>query len=353
MGKHRIDVDGWDTLSRLLDQALELPAPQVDSWLDSLAPEFDALKPQLKRMLSRHASVETGEFLNTLPKFDLPPEDATPPRTEQPGDVIGPYRLERELGSGGMGVVWLAIRTDGLIKRPVALKLPHGAWKRAGLAERMARERTILASLTHPHIAHLYDAGVTTAGQPYLAIEYVEGTRIDVYCRERRLEARARLQLFAQVANAVAYAHGKLVVHRDLKPANILVTAEGQARLLDCGIAKLLEDGEARETQFTEISGRALTPDYASPEQILGEPLTTASDVYSLGVILYELLCDQRPYKLQRDSRGALEEAILQAEPPSPSERVDARQRRALRGDLDTVVLKALKKKPAERYATV
>ena len=182
------------TLYRLLDQALALPPPEVDPWLETLPPEFDALKPQLKRLLSHSALVETGEFLNTLPKFDLPPDDAIAPRRkEQPGDVIGPYRLERELGSGGMGVVWLAVRTDGLIKRPVALKLPHGAWKRAGLAERMAREREILASLTHPNIAHLYDAGVTAEGQPYLAIEYVEGTRVDVYCQEHQLEVRARL----------------------------------------------------------------------------------------------------------------------------------------------------------------
>ena len=354
MGKYQIDVGSWDALDRLLDQALALPPPEVDPWLETLPPEFDALKPQLKRLLSHSALVETGEFLNTLPKFDLPPDDAAaPPRTEQPGDVIGPYRLERELGSGGMGVVWLAVRTDGLIKRPVALKLPHGAWKRAGLAERMAREREILASLTHPNIAHLYDAGVTAEGQPYLAIEYVEGTRVDVYCQEHQLEVRPRLELFAQAAKAVAFAHGKLVVHRDLKPANILVTAEGQVRLLDFGIAKLLEGGQARETRFTELSGRAMTPDYASPEQILGEPLTIASDVYSLGVILYELLCDQRPYKLQRDSRGALEDAILQTDPPLPSVVADARRRPALRGDLDTVVLKALKKKPADRYPTV
>ena len=160
MDKYQIDVGSWETLNRLLDQALELPPTAIDPWLETLAPEFEALKPQLKRMLSRHALVETGDFLNTLPKFDIPPESA-PPRTEQPGDVIGPYRLERELGSGGMGVVWLAVRTDVLIKRPVALKLPHGAWKRAGLVERMAREREILATLAHPNIAHLYDAGVT------------------------------------------------------------------------------------------------------------------------------------------------------------------------------------------------
>ncbi|HEX6530813.1 MAG TPA: protein kinase, partial [Burkholderiales bacterium] len=257
------------------------------------------------------------------------------------------------LGSGGMGVVWLAHRSDGLIARPVALKLPHGAWRRAGLAERMAREREILASLAHPHIARLYDAGVTAEGQPWLAIEYIEGLRVDEYCRVRALDVRARLELFAQAANAVAYAHGKLVVHRDLKPANILVTADGQVHLLDFGIAKLLEDGAAHETHFTQMTGAALTPDYASPEQILGEPLTIASDVYSLGVILYELLCEQRPYRLQRDSRGALEEAILQADPVPPSELVDARRRPAVRGDLDTIALKALRKKPADRYPTV
>ncbi len=349
MGRYPIDAGRWKVLSQLLDQALELQPAALAGWLDSLSPEFDALKPQLRRMLSRHTQVETGDFLNTLPKFAPEPEAVV--HTEQPGDVIGPYRLERELGSGGMGVVWLARRTDAMIGRAVALKLPHGAWKRAGLADRMAREREILASLTHPNIARLYDAGVTAAGQPYLAIEYIEGRRIDEY--SRALDVRQRLELFAQAAQAVAYAHGKLVVHRDLKPANILVTEDGQVHLLDFGIAKLLEDGETRATRFTEIAGHALTPDYASPEQILGEPLTIASDVYSLGVILYELLCDQRPYKLQRDSRGALEDAILQADPALPSELADARRRPAVRGDLDTIALKALKKNPADRYPTV
>ena len=170
---------------------------------------------------------------------------------------------------------------------------------------------------------------------------------------QQSLDVKARLRLFAQVMDAVAYAHGKLVVHRDLKPANILVSADGQVKLLDFGIAKLLEDGETRETRVTELSGRALTPDYASPEQLRGEPLTIASDVYSLGVVLYELLCGQRPYKLARESRSALEDAILQAEPPAPSSVVPAARRRELRGDLDTIVLKALKKKSEERYATV
>jgi serine/threonine-protein kinase len=354
MTKLRIDPTTWETLNRLLDEALEQPPATLPQWLDNLAPEFDALAPKLRELLAHRGALETADFLLTLPRVEIQPgafvDDSA--HAERPGREIGPYRLVRELGSGGMGVVWLAERTDGLIKRPVALKLPHGAWKRAGLAERMAREREILATLTHPNIAHLYDAGVTADGQPYLAIEFVEGTRLDVYCREQRLDVKARLRLFAQVVRAVAYAHGKLVVHRDLKPANILVSAEGQARLLDFGIAKLLDEGQARETEFTALSGRALTPDYASPEQILGEPITIASDVYSLGVVLYELLSEQRPYKLERDSRGALENAILQVEPPRPSEVGDTPWRKSLRGDLETIVLTAMKKNPAERYAT-
>jgi eukaryotic-like serine/threonine-protein kinase len=355
MQKVQIDVATWATLNRLLDEALEHPVAQLPQWLDDLAPQFDGLKPRLRELLSRTGLLETDEFLHTLPKFELEPGDeaAAPARAEQPGQEIGPYRLVRELGSGGMGVVWLAERTDGLIDRPVALKLPHGAWKRAGLAERMARERAILAALTHPNVAHLYDAGLASDGQPYLAIEYIEGRRIDVFCDAHSLDVKARLRLFAQVADAVAYAHGKLIVHRDLKPANILVSADGRVKLLDFGIAKLLEDGETRETRVTELSGRALTPDYASPEQLRGEPLTIASDVYSLGVVLYEMLCGQRPYKLARASRCALEDAILQAEPPAPSSVAPAARRRELRGDLDTIVLKALKKKSEARYATV
>ena len=194
MQKLQIDADTWATLNRLLDEALEQPAAQRPAWLETLAPEFDGLKPRLRELaLARRLQIETDDLLNTLPKFELEPGDLAQHRgrAEQPGDEIGPYRLVRELGSGGMGVVWLAERTDGLINRPVALKLPHGAWKRAGLAERMAREREILASLAHPNIAHLYDAGVTADGQPYLAIEYVEGMRIDVYCR-RAAARRAR-----------------------------------------------------------------------------------------------------------------------------------------------------------------
>jgi serine/threonine-protein kinase len=217
----------------------------------------------------------------------------------------------------------------------------------------MAREREILATLNHPNIARLYDAGITTEGQPYLALEYVEGRRIDEFVAEGSLDLRRLLSLFLQVTDAVAHAHSHLVVHRDLKPSNILVTDGGHTRLFDFGIAKLLEQGEARETELTEQSGRALTLDYASPEQIAGAPIGTGSDVYSLGVVLYELLTQVRPYRLKRDSRGALEEAILHADPAKPSDVAGENSvRKALRGDLDWIVLKAIAKERDRRYAS-
>ncbi|HEY8508484.1 MAG TPA: protein kinase [Steroidobacteraceae bacterium] len=352
-----MDLATLSALSRLLDEALELPPEQRSDWLEALPPEYEPFKSHLRTLLQRTGAMETDDFLRTVPKFDLPStehgEDAQP-GGDAAGDTIGPYRLIRALGSGGMASVWLAERTDGMLKRPVALKLPYGGCKRVGLAERMAREREILETLDHPHIARLLDAGLSEQGRPFLALEYVQGEPIDAYCAQHALDLRARLRLFIQIADAVAYAHTKLVVHRDLKPANILVTPEGQAKLLDFGIAKLLEQGLARETQLTQFTGRALTPDYASPEQIAGEPITTASDVYSLGVLLYELLTGNRPYRLKRDSSRALEQAILNVEPVRPSESVaDPAMRRALRGDLDTIVLKAMKKAPEQRYSTV
>jgi serine/threonine-protein kinase len=355
MPKLEIDPHTWVELNQLLDSALDQPAAQRAEWIERLAPRYDALKPRLRDLLSRSGPLDDSAVLGTLPRFALDTDDseAADAIGDRPGDQVGPYRLLRELGQGGMGTVWLAERSDGLIERPVALKLPHGASERAGLALRMARERRILASLTHPNIARLYDAGLTPEGRPFLALEYIEGRQIDGYCRERQLDLKSRLRLFAQVAHGVAHAHAKLVVHRDLKPANVLVTSDGQVRLLDFGIAKLLDEGEAKETQLTELAGRALTPAYASPEQILGDPPTIASDVYSLGVILYELLTGQRPYRPKRDSRGALEDAIVHEEPSPPSEVADRQSRTALRGDLDAIMLTALKKKPEERYSTV
>ncbi len=305
--------------------------------------------------MSHVAFSVTEAPLKTLPKLDaIDLADESSESWQGAGTSIGPYRLKRQLARGGMGTVWLAERADGLVHRPVALKLPRGAWRRSGLSERMAREREILASLNHAHIARLYDAGLTADGKPYLALEYVEGRPIDEHARENRLDVRSCVRLFLQVTDAVAHAHARLVVHRDLKPTNILVTPEGEVRLLDFGIAKLLEQGEERETALTEISGRALTPAYASPEQIEGGPISVASDVYSLGVVLYELLTGASPYKLSHESRAALEEAILGSDPARPSDAaVDPVRRKALQGDLDTILLMALKKAPEERYPTV
>jgi tRNA A-37 threonylcarbamoyl transferase component Bud32 len=346
----------WAALRALLDQALALPEAERAAWVEAFSePTHVAYKPRLRSLLAHAGGTGASDLLRTLPKVETDQFAPRPPSAaaEAAGDLVGPYRLLRELGSGGMASVWLAERTDMLHGRQVALKLPHGAWKRAGLAERLAREREILATLEHRNIARLYDAGAAEDGQPYLALEYVQGERIDAWCERKALGVRERLQLFLQVARAVAYAHAQLVVHRDLKPSNILVNDAGDVKLLDFGIAKLLEQGVAQETELTQQAGRALTPDYAAPEQILGKPIGTAADVYALGVVLFELLTGQRPYQLKRDTRAALEEAILHAAVPRPSSVAPEARRKALRGDLDTIVLKALKKEPGGRYGTV
>ena len=354
----------WLTLLRLLDEALTLPAADRQAWLANLPPSVAALGPELRELLSRNASGETDDFLSTLPRIGAPPH-AAPDMHLTAGAEVAPYRLLREIGRGGMGSVWLAERIDGLLKRPVALKLPHAGAYGARLAERFARERDILAALAHPHIARLYDAGVGAGGQPFLALEYIDGEPLGKYCDARRLDLQRRITLFLQILDAVQYAHARLVVHRDLKPSNILVDADDNVHLLDFGIAKLLAAEPAPESDLTQAAGLLLTPDYASPEQIGGAPLTTATDIYSLGVILYELLTGERPYRLKRDSRAALEDAILEAQVMRPSaacrDLAKARLRglslgklqKVLRGDLDTIILTALKKNPAERYASI
>jgi len=364
----RIIAEQWLILSRLFDEALELPQEARESWLESLSPLDPVLKGELRSLLERHARIETSDFLDTLPNLSRTEgvvPDATDSALLQAGTVIGPYVIDQEIGRGGMGVVWRARRADGLLKRPVALKLMHAGFYSGELLARFARERDILAALTHPNIARLYDAGFTATGQPFLALEFVEGLALTEYCDGKRLDVRERLQLMLQVLTAVQYAHSHLVIHRDLKPSNILATKEGHVTLLDFGIAKLITDGIASATQLTLLSGRALTPDYAAPEQIAGEALSTSSDVYSLGVVLYELLTGVRPYRLKRDSRGALEDAILSADPQRPSQASISSSisqsrattikkiRSTLNGDLDTIILKALRKHPGERYATV
>jgi serine/threonine protein kinase len=345
----------WPVISRRLDEALVLAPGERGTWLAGLV-ETDSVKDKLRELLAEAARVETADYLGALPRLTLGPAEMAQSGsadTAVAGAVIGPYRLIRELGVGGMGLVWLAERVDGGLKRQVALKLPRLSWSR-GLAERMSRERDILASLDHPNIARLYDAGLDEQGRPYLALEYVEGEAIDVYCKRHSLSVRDRLMLVLQVARAVTHAHARLVVHRDLKPANILVTADGQVRLLDFGIAKLMEGELTQETQLTQQSGRALTLDYASPEQIRGEPLGTASDVYSLGVVAYELLTEAKPYRLKRESTAALEEAIASVDVrPASTAAASPSARSALKGDLDAILNKTLKKTVSERYPGV
>jgi len=349
----------WKRLNRLLAQALEVDASARAGWIASLPDSDRDLLPVLEQLLDRAESTEAMAATRAGPGLgsdSLRREDTTTrsaPVEEEPGSQIGPYRLLREIGRGGMGTVWLAARTDGTFKRQVALKLPRAEWTDRGLAERMARERAVLASLNHPNIAQLYDAGWASDGRPYLALEYVEGEAIDSWCRRQQLAIAARVRLFVTAIRAVAYAHAKLVIHRDIKPSNVLVAADGSVKLLDFGIAKLLasDQRQASETELTQLSGRALTLNYAAPEQILGQPVSTAADTYSLGVMLFELLTGERPYRLAGESRGALEDAIVNVEPPLPSSvAADKAAARALRGDLDTIIRKTLKKAPSERY---
>ncbi len=267
---------------------------------------------------------------------------------------IGPYRIVREIGHGGMGTVYLAERADDQYQKQVALKLLR-AWS-AGDEHRIRRfreERQILAALDHPDIARLLDGGVTGDGLPWFAMEYVEGVPLDRYCDEHHLTVERRLELFCRVCAAVQYAHRNLVVHRDLKPANILVTTEGAVKLLDFGIAKLLGgDGLADAASLTVTGERLMTPLYASPEQVRGDPISTASDVYAVGVLLYELLAGRLPYRLATREAHAVAAAILEQEPERMSAVAPAKLARRLRGDLDTIVATALHKDPGRRYAS-
>jgi serine/threonine protein kinase/tetratricopeptide (TPR) repeat protein/TolB-like protein len=352
-------------MSRLLDEALTLDLEARRRWLQDLAPEHRELEPALRRVLLPEDGQTSGpEASVTLPGLGAQVQTASIGTGLKPGQAVDRYRLIRPLGAGGMAEVWLAERADGAFKREVALKLPT-LWRyRQDLASRFARERDILAGLEHPNIARLYDAGVSAEGLPYLAMEYVHGEPLTLWCNAHRVGIRERLKLFLQVLEAVQYAHERQVIHRDIKPSNILATESGQVRLLDFGVAKLLAQEDDR-TDLTQLYGQALTPEYASPEQVRGEPIDVAADVYSLGVLLYELLCGSRPYRLKPGSSMLqVEQAIQTAQVERPSTRIgpDAgvdrgtsqdKLAKRLRGDLDAIVLKALAKTPADRYGSV
>jgi serine/threonine-protein kinase len=362
MPKH--DPALWRSLSPLLDQALDLETAPRAAFVAALRDHAPDLAAALQRLLEQHDALLTSPFLE-MPALDHR-------GTSLAGQTIGAYTLDRPLGMGGMGTVWLAHRSDGRFEAAVAVKLLNLALLDRGGQDRFAREGTLLARLSHPRIARLFDAGVTPGGQPYLVLEYVEGTRIDRYADAQRLDVPARLALFLQVADAVAHAHAHLIVHRDLKPSNLLVDVEGQVKLLDFGIATLAHRDDGAVTAATLTSGGAFTPEYAAPEQVQGGAITTATDVYALGVLLYELLAGVHPTATPGTTHGNVLRSLTDNEPRALSDVargqpatenhariLDARRttgerlRQACRGDLDTIVAKALKKAATERYQSV
>jgi eukaryotic-like serine/threonine-protein kinase len=363
----KLSPDQWLALSPRLDEALGMTDDERSTWFSALRAENPTLARQLEILLEEHRELSREGFLDERP-VELPGAQGLA------GQTFGVYTLVSQIGHGGMGTVWLAERNDGRFERRVAVKLLNIALMGKGGEERFTREGRILGRLTHPHIAELIDAGVSVAGQPFLVLEYVEGDHIDRYCDQNKLDVRARIRLFLDALRAVAEAHAHHIVHRDLKPSNILVRTDGQAKLLDFGIAKLLETEEQiGESPLTLEGGRALTPEYAAPEQLTGQRVTPATDVYASGVLLYLLLTGHHPNGAAPRTPAGLIKAILETEPPRPSEIVATKQAtqetcatnatrrgitpdklaRLLRGDLDTIIAKALKKNPQERYSSI
>jgi serine/threonine-protein kinase len=372
-----MDADRWLALCPLLDRVLELAVDERTAWLEALRRDAPATAAEIEQMLKDAAALERAEYLEAGPAARRQMHPASSAAADElVGErTFGPYTLERQLGRGGMGAVWLAHRSDGRYEAKVAVKLLNAALIGKAAERRFRREGQLLARLSHPHITRLLDAGVGAGGQPYLVLEVVDGERIDAYCDARRLTVDARLRLFLDVLAAVEHAHANLIVHRDIKPENILVTDDGNVKLLDFGIAKLVEDESApTATQLTREGGRLLTPEYAAPEQLTGRPVTVATDVHALGALLYRLLAGRHPAADTTRAPADLVKAIVTTPPPrlssvvapvrsTPTRDVVAiaacrgstpdRLRQRLRGDLDSIVAKALEKEPAARYASV
>jgi tetratricopeptide (TPR) repeat protein len=339
---HAISADRWRSITPYLDRALDLVPAERAAWVASLRVSDPALATDLRALLNDHDALDDDFLAGAI---------ASQPDISIAGHRIGAYTLMSPLGRGGMGTVWLAKRSDGRFDGKVAVKLLNlGLVGRDGEV-RFMREGSILARFTHPHIAHLVDAGVSAMGQPYLVLEYVEGEHIDAYCDRHALGLEARVRLFLDVLEAVAHAHANLIVHRDIKPSNVLVRTDGQVKLLDFGISKLIDaDVDAAGLTMTADGARLLTPAYAAPEQLTGGPITTATDVYALGTLLYVLLGGT----VTGTGAGSAAEwirSIVETEAPRLSEVVA--NGRALRGDLDNIVAKALKKAPGGRYPSV
>ena len=356
-----ISPEQWREISPLLDSALSISEEERGTWLATLRVERPDLAEVLETLLDEHRVLAEERFLLH-----------DPPRPNQhtvTGQIVGAYRLVSQIGKGGMGNVWLAERADGRFDRQVAVKFLHFALASQAAVERFKREGKILGQLGDPHIAELIDAGVTHSGEPYLVLEYVRGKQIDEYCDERTLEVGARVRVFLDVLSGVARAHANLTVHRDIKPSNVLVSDSGDVKLLDFGIAKLLgATNSVAATQLTLEGGGGMTPLFAAPEQVTGSAITTATDIYALGALLYLLLTGRHPLGPGPHSPAVLIKAIVDVEPPRASDAVEAinaestavkrrstseKLRRQLRGDLDTIIAKTLKKNPAERYSSV
>ena len=373
-------MDRWNRLSPLLDELLELPAPERLERLEGLGREDPRLRVVLEELIDAQGRGPegTGEPFGAAPA--APP--AAPGTDSRLGTVVGGYRLLARLGEGGMATVYRAVKAGATFEHPVAVKLVRRDRTSSAILERFRDEQRILASLNHPGIARLFDGGLTEDGQPFIVMELIEGLPLDGYCDERSLDIEARLELFCQVCDAIEYAHTNLVVHRDLKPSNILVTAEGTVKILDFGVAKLLAPEElpsARE-DLTSLFGIPMTPAYAAPEQLAGGVVTTATDVYSLGLVLYELLTGKRAFPQPSSGSSPVARNRPTKDPRRPSRRFTstgeegpvpttaasspetvARRRsttvpkllRRLRGDLDVIVLKALRQEPERRYGSV
>jgi len=373
----------WAQIRRVFDGALERSEVDRAAYLRVACARDDELRREVESLLASHDSA--GDFLDK-PAAELAGSGQTlissgiDLQEYPPGHRVGAYELQKCIGRGGMGSVWLATRSDNEFKKQVAIKLVKRGMDTQEILRRFRLERQVLAGLTHPNIAALIDGGSTPDGLPYLVMEYVDGIRIDRYCEQHKSTITERLNLFRDVCAAVQYAHGNLVVHRDLKAGNILVTAEGTPKLLDFGIAKLIRtEFDTLVAAETRPELRPMTLDYASPEQVRGEPITTATDVYSLGVLLYKVLTGKSPYGLAGRSDSALRKAICEQEPLKPSavvltdekavipeatQKIDVaheetrdkarrRLKKKLAGDLDMIVLMALRKEPLRRYASV
>jgi len=358
--------EDWTQIQRIFEAAIDLPKDEREAFVAS-----EASRPEVAREV--RALLESHDAPGKLDQ-DVPGGGSGEPPGAPPPTQIGPYRILKTLGEGGMGTVYLAERSDGQYEHQVALKLMRDGPGFGSLRPRFLAERQILAQLTHPNIAWLLDGNVTEDGRPYFVMEYVEGRALLEYCDGRRLGVRARLELFLEVCEAVSYAHHNLIVHRDLKPSNVLVTDDGRVKLMDFGIAKLLDTetgGPGGET-LTRSSPAPMTPEYAAPEQLLGEPITTATDVYQLGGLLYRLLTGRRPFD-GAEYAGPVAAAVLSTQPSKPSTAVGTdtangiaalevaeargltvqRLSKELTGDLDQVILKALRKEPDQRFSSV